>query len=48
MEKHKNSLVDISNKTNHIHEGNQVLSEIEKSKVHIIVEIIVTFIGKGY
>jgi hypothetical protein len=37
MEKDKNDLIDVIAQTNHTDKGNQ---ELEKAKVHIIVEII--------
>jgi len=41
MNKDKNSLTDLSDQGNHTHQNNdKVASELEKAKVHIIVEII--------
>ena len=40
MKKDKNSLTDLKDKTNHIDKINPGATELEKSKVHIIVEII--------
>lgn len=41
MEKDKNSFIDLTNQSNHTDQSNHTTpAELEKSKVHIIVEII--------